>query len=182
MRDRGVGNGSGNVRDFRSRGRSGPNPGGSPAGGGTPAARGSWNPGCVVLVFLGFLLLTLGSTLLGMAVDWQWFTSLGFQSVYSTVLTARVAVFAGAAVLTLVFTWINWLIARRIAVPGPVFPGQQVQVPPGLLRTGALLAALVLAFILGVAASEEWSTILRFGQQTAFGQTDPIFNQDIGFY
>src|SRR5215204_2246374 len=134
MSNRGGGNGMGNVRDFRSR----PPPDQPPAGQ-LPTLSARWNPGCVVAIFAGFLLFSFGSTLLGMAVDWQWFTSLGYQSVFSTVLTARVAVFLVGTVVAAIFLWVNWLIARRIAAPAQLFPGQQLTVPPGLLSLGALV-------------------------------------------
>ena len=167
----------GSVRDFRSR----PPPNQPPAGQ-PPMPNVRWNPGCVGAIFAGFLLISFGSTLLGTAVDWQWFTSLGYQSVYSTVLTARGAVFFGGTLLAAIFLWVNWLIARRIAVPARLFPGQQAAVPAGLLATGALVGSLALGLLLGLVASDEWSTLLRFLNQTPFGQVDPIFNEDVGFY
>jgi uncharacterized membrane protein (UPF0182 family) len=167
----------GNVRDFRSRPQSNQPPAGQP-----PTLNARWNPGCVVAIFAVFLLLSFGSTLLSTAVDWQWFTSLGYQSVFSTVLAARAAVFFGGTVVAALFLWMNWLIARRIAAPARLFPGQQVTVPPNLLALGALVGSLALGLLLGLVASDEWSTLLRFLERTPFGQTDPIFNEDVGFY
>src|SRR5207244_3543423 len=35
---------------------------------------------------------------------------------------------------------------------------------------------------MGLVAAEEWPTILLYVNGVPFGQTDPIFNSDIGFY
>src|SRR5689334_15180179 len=110
MRPRGNGNSNGNntdrVREFRTR-----------AGGGrpttptpptTPGATGT--VGCIAVVIIGLLVISSATTLLGTWIDWQWFGSLGYQAVYSTVLTMRGAVLIGGALLAALFTWVNWWV------------------------------------------------------------------------
>jgi uncharacterized membrane protein (UPF0182 family) len=184
MRPRGNGNGNQHdtnadrVREFRSR-TAGSRPGAPPQ---PPQVNVGGAVGCFSVIIIGLLLLTSATTLLNTWVDWQWFGSLGYQSVFSTVLTLRGEVLIGAALLAGVFAWVNWFLAGRVSVPARLYLGQQTLVPPGLVRGAALLGSILLAIAMGLVASDEWSTILRFTQQVPFGQTDPIFGQDIGFY
>ena len=97
--------------------------------------------GCLILVAVVVLLFILGPILLELSVDWQWFGSLGLQSVYGTRLTAAIGVFFAGLVVAALFFALNWLIARRIAVPRDLFPGQQLDISqrrigPGYCRGG----------------------------------------------
>src|SRR5579859_3484269 len=137
-----------------------------------------------LLGLAGFLILLfiLGPVLLNMSVDWQWFGSQGLQSVFGTRVTAGFAVFAVGLVGAGIFLAINWLIARRVAVPRDLYPGQQLQVGLGTLNLAIGAATGLAALILGFIAAGAWSTVLIYFNHTAFGTNDPIFHQDIGFY
>jgi uncharacterized membrane protein (UPF0182 family) len=181
MRPRGTGkqndNGADRVREFRAR------PAGTrPTPPTPPQVSAGGTVGCIGIILIGLLLISSATTLLTTWVDWQWFGSLGFQAVFSTVLTMRAAVLGGAALLAALFIWVNWWVARRVSVPARLYLGQQMLVAPGILRAAAIIGTILLALGMGVVASDEWSTILRYTQQVPFGQTDPIFGQDIGFY
>src|SRR5213079_2222414 len=41
---------------------------------------------------------------------------------------------------------------------------------------------LIPAFFFGIAGGDEWDPLLRWLNQVPFGQTDPVFGRDIGFY
>ncbi len=167
------------LREFRAR-----NQGQQPPTRPTPptAANLGGTIGCIGAVIIGLLILSSATTLLSTWVDWQWFGSLGYQAVYGTVLTTRGEVLIGTALGAGLFAWINWWVARRITMPARLYIGQQPLVAANVLRAGAILGTILLAIGMGLVASDEWSTILRFIQQVPFGQTDPIFGQDIGFY
>ncbi|HET7081768.1 MAG TPA: UPF0182 family protein [Chloroflexia bacterium] len=138
--------------------------------------------GCLILVAVVVLLFILGPILLELSVDWQWFGSLGLQSVYGTRLTAAIGVFAAGLVVAALFFAINWLIARRIAVPRDLFPGQQLDISQRVLGLGIGVAVVIVSLFMGFIAAGEWTTALNYFNHTAFGATDPIFHQDIGFY
>jgi hypothetical protein len=106
--------------------------------------------------------------------DLQWFRSLGQGSVFVTRITARLAIFALAAVVFFVLYMINVLIARRLS-------------PPGASSSRAVLvlatvAGLALSFFVGLIAQTQWEMILRYLNATPFGMSDPVFNQEISFY
>ncbi len=169
------------LREFRARNQQQPPnaPNRPPP---VPPANVGGAVGCIGAVIIGLVVLSSATTLLSTWVDWQWFGSLGYQAVYSTVLSTRGEVLIGTALGAGLFAWINWLVARRITQPPKLYLGQQPLVAPKVLRAGAILGTILLALGMGLVASDEWSTILRFTQQVPFGQTDPIFGQDIGFY
>src|SRR5438874_3613030 len=127
-------------------------------------------------------LLIIPPLLTGLITDWMWFASQDLTSVYSTRLWLGVGVFFGGGLLAAVFCWVNWSVAARLALPGSLFPGQRQPIPRGLVRALTVGAALAVGLFMGLAAAEEWPTILLYVNSVPFGQTDPIFNNDIGFY
>ena len=46
----------------------------------------------------------------------------------------------------------------------------------------AIAVSALLGFFLSVVASSQWLTILRFLEPTPFGQADPLFGYDVGFF
>ena len=49
-------------------------------------------------------------------------------------------------------------------------------------RWAAIAAAIIVSFFMGLGAAEEWPNILLYLKGGAFGQTDALFGNDIGFY
>lgn len=149
----------------------------------------------IFLAILGaiFVLGDLVAAAVSFYTDWLWFTSVGYESVFVTVLQAKVLTFVVGAVAFLVPAVVSLLVARAImsrqhtvsireekGIAYIVQLGQDV--PRRLVTTVALLAAAGLAIISGLAASGEWETALRFLNAKSFGVTDPLFGQDVGFY
>lgn len=135
----------------------------------------------VVLIIL-FVILNIAKSIYA---DWLWFDAEGYGSVYSkTILTKVWLFFAGAGVF-LAFFLANVLVALRLMrrpEGGPrVIPFDEA----GLRRiiiVGIIAASLFLAVIFGSVASGRWDTILLYLNGQSFGQDDPAFNRDIGFY
>ena len=141
------------------------------------------------------LVFLLGALLLFMVVpsavellsEWLWFNEVGYTGIFTRTLTAKAA--AGGLVFLVAFAALAFsfrLALRRLTRPYMLFPGggdiqpivldhRQLQ----LLGTG--IAALVAVF-LGIFASNEWLTWLRYQHAVPFGQIDPLFGRDVGFY
>lgn len=136
----------------------------------------------VALIVVILAIILIPTLLSEMITDWMWFGSQGFADVYTTRLWLSLGVFAGGLVVSGLFLGVNWLVAARALEPTTVYPGQAAPLPRGLVRWLVIIAAAVLALIMGLIASGEWPTILLYLNGGAFGQTDPIFNNDIGFY
>src|SRR5262249_19293864 len=131
-------------------------------------------------------------------VDWAWFSAIGYLDVFGTILGGKavlfLAVFAGSAILL----WVNGFLASRFARRrGHVHPvdfGQEaggVQTLPELLelmrqhlRWRLLIAgaAGVLAILIAAEEVSNGDVFLRFVYQVPYGQSDPQYGKDIGFY
>jgi len=131
---------------------------------------------------LVLVLLVIPSLLAEMITDWMWFGSQNLADVYSTRLWLGLGVFAAGTLIAALVCWINWRVALRIALPAATYPGQQETLPRGLVRGIILAASILVGMFMGLTAAAEWPTILLFINNVPFGQTDPLFNNDIGFY
>lgn len=134
---------------------------------------------------LGALLLAviiIPSLLAEMVTDWQWFGSQGLADVYTTRLSLSLGVFAAGTIISALVLWANWAFAARVVQPKVIYSGQKTPISKGLVRLIVISAAVVVGLLMGLAASGEWSTILLYLNSVPFGKTDPLFNNDIGFY
>ena len=140
----------------------------------------------VVVVFIVLLFSLRG--LAGFYTDYLWFDSLGQGGTWSALLAAKVA---PALVFTVVFFVImlaSLIIADRLAPKyrsmGPedelIARYQQVAGPyTGRIRIGV---SLFFALIAGIGVSSQWKQWILFTHHVDFGQKDPQFHKDIGFY
>src|SRR5215211_2866524 len=147
----------------------------------------------VRLLLLGAIagLLLLGMLTVGYYTDWLWFESLGFGSVYATVLLTQVAIFLVAAFSFFILLAVNVLLARRLEhQTGHSEEGlwayiarmtEQMGNRADYLRTlnaGVLAAGFFFSIVLGVMAANNWLTVLRFLNARPFGVADPLFGND----
>jgi uncharacterized membrane protein (UPF0182 family) len=119
--------------------------------------------------------------------DWLWFQGVGQEDVLVTMAVARAVIF----VLTVV-------VFLALAVPNVLF-AQRSTGGPAILHKGGLTQEdhefarkLLLRAFLGIAAlfslllagrpALEWEKVLLFLNRVPFGEVDPIFNRDFGFF
>ena len=149
-------------------------------GGGGPGFSSRWLLVAIV-VGLAFVVLNLVRSAY---TDYLWFDNVEYGVVYIRTVSAQVLLFAVSAVVAGVLLWANLWLAHRQSV-GPAAPEVPVEMAAALRRmlsSGILFGSIVLAVIFGSVATGEWGTLLRFMEQVPFGKTDPLFNQDVGFY
>ena len=129
-------------------------------------------------------------------VDWAWFSAIGYWDVFWIVLTTKVFLFVAVFMASASVLWTNGWLASRLAKQGTTalstqFEWQAVAGPPspdlsGRARPYLLVlivgAAGVLGFLIAVAEMSNWDVVLRFLFQMPYGQNDPVFGKDIGFY
>ena len=141
----------------------------------------------VAVVGILFLVTSIRG-LAGFYTDYLWFDSLGFVSIWKSVLWAK---FLLGAVFTAVFfllLWLNLYIADKLApkvrAPGPEeelaqkwqsLMGRKV----GLIRGGV---SAVFALVAGVGVSAQWEDWLFFSNRVDFNVVDQQFGRDVGFY
>ena len=137
-----------------------------------------------IIVVLGILIARSS----GFYIDWLWFKSVGFTSVWSTVLTTKITLFVVVGLITSLFISANILIAYRrrplfvpLTVEADNLERYRAQLEP--IRRWVFLAIVAaLVYFGGTSGAVFWSTWLQFRNATSFGVTDPQFGLDISFF
>ncbi|AUT74299.1 UPF0182 family protein [Paraburkholderia hospita] len=150
-----------------------------------------------ITVATGIVSLVVIGRVTRVLVDWLWFSSVGHVGVFWTILDARVllfvAVFAASAVTIAVSGFLAHRYARRFGPihAGPVSSTAALEVIDELAsevapripwRYAITGAAVLLALLIAAGEVSNWDIVLRFLYQVPFGERDPIFGNDIGFY
>lgn len=142
------------------------------------------------LVLVLVLVIWLGQEVgVGLLVDWLWFESLGFSQVFTSTLAWRAGLWASAFLLGVAFIGLNLRHAVRSAPLDLVHLDRVLaELRPGPRRLGSLirlsLGAGVLfpsLFVAGLAQSA-WQPLLLWSGRQDFGEVDPMFGLDLGFY
>ncbi|MEA2516909.1 MAG: uncharacterized protein QOG16_747, partial [Actinomycetota bacterium] len=122
--------------------------------------------------------------------DVLWFQEVGLSSVLWTTLGTQFGLGVALGVIAAIVVWGNLRLAQAMAPPyarvevvGRPDPVARYRAAFGpfikLIRVG--VAAFV-GLSLGVTASAGWQEFLLWRNGVSFGQTDPQFHRDIGFY
>ena len=141
-------------------------------------------PTLIILGVLGiaFMVFTTFYT------DYLWYASVDKQSVFTTLLATQLALFLFFGLIMATAIGVTMLIAYRSRPELGVLSAEQVSleryrasVEPfhRLILIGVPTMFGVMA---GMSASAQWREFLAFRNSTPFGETDPQFNTDIGFF
>jgi uncharacterized membrane protein (UPF0182 family) len=139
-----------------------------------------------ILIASAFFLLWLVFTIAPrLYTDYRWFEELGYASVFTTELQARVAIFFVAALAFFIFYVVNIAMARRLTprVNDESSRWAQLAAFMGKSINFLLIAAgMFLAIVVGIIAQADWLMFLRYLNAAPFGTSDPIFQRDVAFY
>jgi len=113
--------------------------------------------------------------------DWLWFDSLGFSAVFRTRVLTRIVLFAGSSLFLFAFLSLNWIAAWRRSKE-ELSEAWSVRWNPRFLPWLILGAAAFLSLGNSLGGSSAWETVLGFFKGGPFGQPDPVFGKDVGFY
>jgi uncharacterized membrane protein (UPF0182 family) len=132
---------------------------------------------------LAFLIFIFASPIVWFVTEQQWFSALGYQSVFTTQVGLQVVLFAGSFAVGLIYLAANVYVALRVR-SGPGL--RAVGIRKAVLRspTGgiALAAAFVIALILSGGAGGQWQYLALFLHASPTGTVDPVLHQDVSFY
>lgn len=155
----------------------------------TRARRRLLTTGIVIGILL--LLLTFGSALIRLNVDYLWYTLDARASVvFFTQLKTRIALFAIGFVVSALLIWISGRAAISIADEFPVILGDSIaavaqralpwsaRTARRILTTGAVIVGLGHANAL----AQKWDLYLMYANGRDFGTRDAVFQTDLGFY
>ena len=130
-------------------------------------------------------------------VDLVWFSSIGYLDVFWTIFRAKAALGTATFLGSALALWVSGSLALRFArrpVPLPpafdwgaatasLSPGPFARAPLRLSRRLLVaLAAVVPGALIAAGEAGNWDLALRFIAQVPYGQNDPVFGADIGFY
>lgn len=121
-----------------------------------------------------------------------WFEALGYPSVFWRILWTQLGLLTGATAVVFAYLFGNLLVLKRtIDLPATVhtalYGGRTWPRPPFAISERALvwlLAALALAggLLVGLIYAASWDGYLRFAFAREFGESEPVFGRDLGFY
>jgi len=142
--------------------------------------------------FVGLLIVFfLFPSIVAFVTDWWWFSEVGHTQIFVTSLIAKIALFSVAGIFAAVLLLANFYLAIRstrstgsgwTAFLPEALIGRPVNLDNRIVKKFAVALSVVIALFFGLAAAANWQEVLKFISGAAFGATDPIFNQDIGFY
>jgi hypothetical protein len=149
----------------------------------------------VIVIVACFIVLGLTSDFL---VDWAWFSAIGYLDVFGTILGGKAVLFFAVFAASAILLWVNGSLASRFARRrGHVHPVGFAQEAGGVQTLPELLELMrqrlpwrllipgvagVLAILIAAGEVSNWDLFLRFVYQVPYGESDPQFGKDIGFY
>jgi uncharacterized protein len=142
----------------------------------------------VVVAGLVVLLLLFATRLATFYTDVLWFDSVGYASVFWTLLTTRIGLGLVGGVVVAAVVAGNLLLAQRLAPPYRIpSPQEEVveryrELVEPFARPLMLAAALVIGLLSGLSMVGEWDTYLLWRNGVPFGIQDPHFGRDVGYF
>jgi uncharacterized protein len=131
-------------------------------------------------------------------VDWAWFSAVGYLNVFWTILGSKIAIFFAAFVGSSVFLWLNGSLAFRLSGQGRhVHPGvsdwqsvrghtlsELIKLMSRIIPWYLLVAGLagIFGILIATAEMSNWNLFLQLFYHVPYGQNDPVYAKDIGFY
>lgn len=142
-----------------------------------------WAAVLIALIPLGMAL----GWLITFYTDWLWFSSLGYERVLVTMVSTRAALYVVALLLFLAVALPSlWYAIRSTSgtplIEHPVLGPREYALARKLLVRATVAIVVLAALLLAVQPAQQWETVLLFLNRVPWGQTDPIFGHDLGFY
>jgi hypothetical protein len=137
------------------------------------------------VLIVGFFALT---TFAAIWTDRQWFGAVGYAEVFSTMFWTRVGLFVAFAALMAVFVGLNMAIAYRFRpmfrMPSPEQSGlERYRAAINPIRIWLLVGvSVLLGLFAGTSATGQWRSFMLWRNGVGYGEEDPYFSKDIGFY
>lgn len=130
----------------------------------------------------------IGPMFVAYYTDWLWFGEVEFRSVFTTVVVTRIVLFFLFAAITAAVIWLAGYMAYKnrpdlmaeFGVSTPVVEYRRVM--ERSVRKILLGLPLIAGLIAGGIGQSSWQTVQLFLNRQTFGQRDPQFNMDYGFY
>jgi uncharacterized protein len=145
-------------------------------------------PGRLLRVFAPLLLLVVGIPLAAdLYIDQRWYAALGHGEVFTTLLGTKLGLGLASGLAAGLLLLLNLRVALRLSTgltPQFLYDAEGVpRVDLGRLALRLCLPACLLgALAAGLYYDQYWLQWQLFSHATAFGERDPLFGRDVGFY
>jgi len=141
----------------------------------------------ILLIAVPLILLSISSSWI---FEWMWLKEVGYSQIFWTLRGTQLALIAIAFIIAALYFTLNFrYLAGQLKFANlHGTPLQGVEFDLGSMLAGNrikqffTLGALVMAFIFALSFYIRWDESLRFISSVEFGETDPLFGLDIGFY
>ncbi|MBW2064454.1 MAG: UPF0182 family protein [Deltaproteobacteria bacterium] len=122
--------------------------------------------------------------------EWLWFKNLDHEPVFWIMLVTKFGFGMVIWLLLIIVLALNVYMARRNSPPYDPASGvkgepgyfSQIGISSNTLNIFLIAFVLIASFFIASKGSAQWDMVLRYLYQKPFGETDPIFHRDIGFY
>ena len=133
------------------------------------------------------VLAVLWFQFVGVFIDWLWFGEVGYRQVWTTQVVSRIVLFLIGGIGGAGVVFASLLVAYRsrpVFVPsGDVDPLSPYRtVVSSRPKTFVFSISILVGLICGFSAQSDWQTVQLWMHAQTFGQTDPQFGHDVGFY
>ena len=153
-----------------------------------PSARRTGGRALPILLLIAGGILLLVPFASRRLADFLWFGELGLERVFLTKVAAQWALGVTFGLLAFAVLYGNAKVALRWRDPLVEMDRVPVELRPRaaflarLIDVMALPVTALLALLVAIIAAADWRTVLQYLYRTPFGQTDPVFGRDIGYY
>ncbi|MGK7910391.1 MAG: UPF0182 family protein [Synechococcus sp.] len=144
-----------------------------------------WQLCFVVFISLFVAISFFGRPLLHLVTELWWFESVGYAPVFWTRAGWQVGIWCLSFGVYALGLSGNYWLARRWATGRDIPRSLRRRLTPSeyqLFRISMRLAVALAAFVAASLSVQSWEPILKALNATSFGQTDPLFGLDVGFF
>ena len=132
------------------------------------------------------VLILAGRAVARAYVDYEWFASLGAAELWRTRAMAVAVLRVASGLAAGAFVFANLYAVRR-SVVSLVLPRRvaNLEIPQEVSGRWLLAAVIALSLVFGALLSlpqDDWTSFLLARGGVPFGESDPYFNQDLGFF
>lgn len=139
------------------------------------------------LIAVPLVLLSISSSWI---FEWMWLRELGYSQIFWTLRGTQLALIASAFLIAALYFTLNFrYLAGQLKfanIHGSPLQGVEFDLGSALsgnrIKQFFTMGALVMAFIFALSFYIRWDESLRFISSVEFGEVDPLFGRDIGFY
>ncbi|HII71429.1 TPA: COG1615 family transporter, partial [Candidatus Woesearchaeota archaeon] len=142
-----------------------------------PAADRPFSMKTPVMIGILFFLIVVLPIISGLYLDFLWFENLGYEQVFTKIISTQVWIVLLVTVIFFIIQLINLLIADKDS------PVKRKHIPKRIIPMKLKLTVLaIISLIIGFGYKGSWQNILLYLNQVPFGSLDPVFGKDISFY